>query len=621
MALSGACVTDRHQSSRKVDPRVVEINLVAARQAVDLTGSGLMANAYTLNGKVPGPELRLHVGDTAVVHFRNELPELTTVHWHGIELDNVNDGTSVTQDPVRPGESFDYRFKVTRPGVFWYHSHAMPSNPEFKGFYGAIVVTDDSDARLVEKQVLPDADQTWTLVLSDTTVCKKPGMNDTATFAADPSRPWAFTARLGPFPGLVAYPSPVDLCEAPRDRHGVFTDTGPLAEGEIPNIQPATSCSAGGNTFGMESRKSCRVNEGQLVLTNGVVAAARAGTPENPGALQGDRDVFAVEPGSGVRLRLVNAAVSRYFRLRLTDQSGKQQTIYRVGGQGGVLDRVIVEGGQIGQLDTKFERGEILLGVAERTDVVIRIPDTAKPGSVLTLWTLDYQHYGTAEYPYGYGGLPTVPVAHFRVAEGADTARYAIAEGDPLRLHPAVNDPVESIKTLTIDRHLLDPASFAAPAIGTPEEEILLTVVGLKHTIDGVFGTVLEQGAADYRDIPHLQSSRYAAVGDTLELTFYNGTQMHHPMHLHGFSFQPLRITDVNNNTVYQYDYNEFVDTVDVPSLYKLVMRVRLADRPIFATGLPGGAKGRWLLHCHIFPHAALGMMSELVVVDPATVQ
>ncbi len=589
-------------------PDVLEVRLTAQKNAVDLTGTGLIANAYTFNGTTPGPELRAKVGDTVIAHFTNDLPEPMTVHWHGIELDNANDGTAVTQDPVPTGGSFTYRFRVSRPGVFWYHPHAMPSNPEFKGLFGPLIVEDPAEAPLIAAGVLPGPANTRTLMLADTTVCRKRGENDTATFAPGADMPWVFSKDIGPFPGNAAYPTPKDLCETPRDREGKPLAGGPLAAGDIPNIQPPTNCGA---------KTPCRVNEGQLVLTNGRVATPRAGTPEAPGPLAANAGLLEVAAGEGVRLRLINAAVSRYFRLRATDQRGRQVPLYRVGGQGGLLDSVRLEGGTIGNmgLDTKFARGEILLANADRADVVLVA--AGQPGDVLTLWTLDYQHYGTTEYPFGYAPVPTVPVAHIRLAKRAAGSRpFRIAAGDALRVHAAVARPVENIRTLPISASLLDPAKFEKPLPGTANAEILFTVVGLRESIDGLHGLPLEGGVGDYRRIPHLKSSRYARIGDLLELTMRNGTQMHHPMHLHGFSFQPVRLEDSLGKTVYTYDYNEFVDTVDIPATHRLVFRVRLDDRGAVGGADSGGAAGRWLLHCHIFSHAGLGMISEIVVLE-----
>ena len=60
-------------------------------------GNGLIARAQTFNGTVPGPAFNLKLGDRVIVHFTNLLPEPSSIHWHGIELDNESDGTGITQ--------------------------------------------------------------------------------------------------------------------------------------------------------------------------------------------------------------------------------------------------------------------------------------------------------------------------------------------------------------------------------------------------------------------------------------------------------------------------------------------------------------------------------------------
>jgi FtsP/CotA-like multicopper oxidase with cupredoxin domain len=597
------------------DPDVFETHLVAMEAQVDL-GNGLLATAQTFNGTLPGPELRLKPGDRVIVHFTNLLPEPSSIHWHGIEGDNASDGTGLTQNPVLTGGTFTYKFIVPRPGIFFYHSHIMPTNPEFKGYYGSLVVEDPAEPTLRALNVLPTPANTMTLVVGDTTVCKAAGANDEATFPADPTLPWAGTdVGLGPFPGLTAAPSPKDLCETPRDHEGHVVGTDPLPAGAIPNIQPPQHCGAAGEL-------PCRTNEGQLVLTNGQVPAARAGSPSAPGALAANAEVIDVNAGEGVRLQLASATATRYLRLRLTDQQGQQVTLFRIGGQGGLLDRVRVEGGTLGTLDTDYAPGEILLAVAERQDVVFVVPE-GKPGDIVTLWTLDYPRVGMG--PGGspaFSGLPTVPVAHFRIVGAASqNERFTIAEGDPLRVHPAVNAPVENLKAAPIVDHLLDPGAFTVPLPGSPKETIQLSISPMgRPSIDAVNGAILDEGlpGGDFTTIPHLDSSRYAAVGALLQLTIANTSSAHHPWHPHGFSIQPVRFTDnaMPPNTVFAFDYNEFVDTVDIPPGHSLVYRVRLDDRPKGDFVTAGGAVGRWAFHCHIFFHAGLGMISELVVLE-----
>ncbi len=102
---------------------------------------GLSIHAWTYNGSVPGPTLRVRAGDVVEVSLHNQLPEGTTLHWHGLAVPNGEDGVAgVTQDPVPPGDSVTYRFLASNPGTFWYHSHQDSASQVDRGLYGALVV-------------------------------------------------------------------------------------------------------------------------------------------------------------------------------------------------------------------------------------------------------------------------------------------------------------------------------------------------------------------------------------------------------------------------------------------------------------------------------------------------
>jgi FtsP/CotA-like multicopper oxidase with cupredoxin domain len=102
---------------------------------------GLKVQAWTFNGTSPGPELRATVGDVLRVRLRNRLPVGTTLHWHGIDVPNGEDGVAgVTQDAVLPGASAVYSFRLDQPGTYWYHSHQDSAVQLDRGLYGALVV-------------------------------------------------------------------------------------------------------------------------------------------------------------------------------------------------------------------------------------------------------------------------------------------------------------------------------------------------------------------------------------------------------------------------------------------------------------------------------------------------
>jgi FtsP/CotA-like multicopper oxidase with cupredoxin domain len=570
------------------DPNVVETTITADEETVDI-GGGVMANVQAYNGAIPGPEFRLTVGQRVIVHFVNHLDsEGSAIHWHGIELANNFDGTPLTQNHVAPGGTYLYDFVVTRPGVFWYHPHHETStNQVFKGLYGSLIVTDPNESALVAAGTIPGVAATRSLVLSDITVCKAPGSNDAETY--DPALPWV---GGGPLPVQKA-PTPTTLCDTPIDAHGDPLPQ-PLQAGDVPNIQ----------------KKSGRVNEGQTVLTNGKNVGGRQGTPAAPGALDAGASTLSVQPGQGLRLRIVNTAATRFFRLRLTAGDGSLIPLVRIGGEGGLLDAAVEDGTAPGGFDYLYEQGEILLDPGDRADVVAAIPASAT--GVATLWTEDFPRTGGGDGQGGWMRIPTVPVAHLEVTGTTVSPAFTIAAGTPLR--SATGDPVEVLPAPT--GTLLDPASFSPPKIGLSSTTIHLTATadGVHAGIDNV--SAMHDSSIDYALQDHIGSARYAKLGDVLELAVENTTASHHPYHLHGFSMQPLSLSGCPGTVTGTSLPHEFVDNIDVPPGCTMTFRLRLEDRPLVDGVTPGGGMGRWMMHCHIFFHHHFGMASELVVTD-----
>ena len=102
---------------------------------------GTTVKAWTFNGTVPGPEIRVTEGDLVRVTLKNSLPAPTSIHWHGIDVPNNMDGVpGVTQDAVPPGGTFTYEFVATNPGTRWYHSHQDAEIQVPLGLFGAFIV-------------------------------------------------------------------------------------------------------------------------------------------------------------------------------------------------------------------------------------------------------------------------------------------------------------------------------------------------------------------------------------------------------------------------------------------------------------------------------------------------
>ncbi len=121
------------------------VEMVAAPTELTLLGEDKPKTAvWAYNGEVPGPVLRLRVGERLALRLRNELPQPSTLHWHGLRVPNAMDGVPhLTQTPVAPGGDFDYSFVVRNSGTFWYHPHFQTAEQLDRGLHGAVIVEDD----------------------------------------------------------------------------------------------------------------------------------------------------------------------------------------------------------------------------------------------------------------------------------------------------------------------------------------------------------------------------------------------------------------------------------------------------------------------------------------------
>ncbi len=116
--------------------------IVAAPSQVRLA-DGADTQVWAYNGHVPGPELRVRLGETVRVRFTNRLPQATTIHWHGVRVPNDMDGVPTAKRPaIEPGGSFVYEFTPKDAGTFWYHPHHRSSEQVERGLYGVLVVQD-----------------------------------------------------------------------------------------------------------------------------------------------------------------------------------------------------------------------------------------------------------------------------------------------------------------------------------------------------------------------------------------------------------------------------------------------------------------------------------------------
>jgi uncharacterized cupredoxin-like copper-binding protein len=123
------------------------------------TEPGVVKEAWVYNGMVPGPTIEAELGDRVRIVVHNELPEPTTIHFHGMTVPAEMDGVpAISQDAVLPGQSFTYQFTVRNTGTNMYHSHFNAQKQVPMGLLGALIVRDRQD---------PKVDVDYPMVLND----------------------------------------------------------------------------------------------------------------------------------------------------------------------------------------------------------------------------------------------------------------------------------------------------------------------------------------------------------------------------------------------------------------------------------------------------------------------
>ena len=121
-----------------VDGDTLDIEVSIVRRS--LNGQEIVMFGY--NRQYPGPLIRAPKDATLFVRVRNEIELATTIHWHGVRLDNAFDGVpGVTQEAIQRGESFVYEVHVPDAGMFWYHPHAREDVQQDLGLFGNLLVT------------------------------------------------------------------------------------------------------------------------------------------------------------------------------------------------------------------------------------------------------------------------------------------------------------------------------------------------------------------------------------------------------------------------------------------------------------------------------------------------
>lgn len=539
--------------------KTVKYELVVEQKPVNLSGKKTVDFALTVNGGIPAPTLEFTEGDDAEITVVNKVPsgEDVSIHWHGILLPTLEDGVPfVNTPPIYKGQSRTFKFPIRQNGTYWYHSHTMLQ--EQKGVFGSIVIHPKRETIKADKDVvvvLSDwSDENADQILRN---LKKDG--DYYQYKKDTIRSYFEAAKNG---------------KLMNQFKNEWTRMGGMDLSDV-----------GYDAF----------------LING----------------KRDSQLLMAHKGETVRVRIINAAASSYFKVSLA----------------GLPMKVIsADGIDIQPVMTN----EIFMGMAETYDVLFTLPEnknfelraTAQDGTgnastfigmgekVLAKDIPKPDLYATMEHDMGDMGSMS-GMDHSRMNMGGSDSSMQSMDHSGMAMPSTPDKKLEKDKadkksTMDHSKMKMDDmegmdhskmAGMEMPAAKSSDEEIVSSLTvdelkALKPTTLPKSKKVLELKLVLNGDMRryvwHINGKTIAEdrliminPGEIVRMTYQNDSMMHHPMHLHGHFFRVI-----NKNG----EYSPMKHTVDVPPMTSRTIEFYTDE------------VGQWMLHCHNLYHMDTGM-------------
>jgi FtsP/CotA-like multicopper oxidase with cupredoxin domain len=472
-ALPSWAQSNRTRPAQTLSGDHIKLSIGHAALRVD----GRQGHAVAINGTVPGPLIRLREGQDVTISVTNNLDEDTSIHWHGLLVPFHMDGVPGVSFPgIKPGETFDYRFKVRQAGTYWYHSHS--GLQELEGHYAPMVI----DPAGPEPAPY---DREHVVVLSDYSFI----------------HPHVLLQRLKQQPGFFN-----------RQKQ---TIAGLLAGRDQPLA---------------ERLEWARMRMDPTDIAD-VTGAAYTYLINGHGPQDNWTGLFA--PGERVRLRIVNAAAMTIFNVRIP---GLPMTVVQADGQD--VAPVVIDELQIANAETydvivtppadhaytlvaeaSDRSGLARATLAPRAGMTAAVPPL-RERPLLTMRDMGMDHAAGGHSHAGHGGDPASPV---KIGPGVQMVSPAPAD--------RVGDRGAGLERVA--HRVLTYADLVAlhpnPDPRTPSRSLDVHLTGnMERFIWGFDGLKFSQGAPPYP----------FRLGERVRVNLINDTMMAHPIHLHGHFFE-----------------------------------------------------------------------------------
>ena len=523
------------------------------------------------NGSIPGPTLKVRQGTQIAVHVTNDTDDETTVHWHGLRLENSYDGVpGETQAPIPPGGSFTYRLPFVDAGGFWFHPHVREDYQQEMGLYGTILVDP------AEPDYWPPAHREVVVTLDDVL------LEDGAI--APFSRTETNYAAMGRYGNVMLVAGETDLALTGRTGEVVRLWLTNTANSRVFRV------SLPGARMKLVGADNGRVEREEFV--DDVVLA-----PSERAAV----DVLFDRPGE---LTLEHRTPQRTYRLAAITVTGEhaQPSLRETFG---VLRTAPELTAERQQLDPWLAAApeKILAIVAEMDD-----PGAAVGGPVSYACPMHPDVISDQPGRCPKCGMKLMaasagsPAGHHTDHEGMSHGGMHDGDGGHEMAHEPAASPMTAMEDGAAHEHAAHPDGHGSGASDGIEWEDDMVEVNRQTTSVTMRWQLLDR--TDGRNEP--PADWRFVVGQRVKIRVVNEMDsdhpMHHPFHIHGAGRFLVLARDgvVEPNLMWK-------DTV-------LIRTGQTVDILLELTNI-----GIWMAHCHLAEHMQSGMMFSFIVADGAT--
>ncbi|MFV0170206.1 multicopper oxidase domain-containing protein [Empedobacter falsenii] len=451
--------------------------------------SGKERKAIAVNGQIPMPTLEFTECDTAVIRVHNQLKEDTSLHWHGLWLPNKEDGVPMlTQDGIKPGETFTYSFPIIQNGTHWYHSHS--GYQEQIGMYGSMVLKKHANDPTFRKGIddLPVVNvmlSEWTDLNPRNIQRMLHNANDWAGIKKGSTQSYAEAIREGHFGTKIINEWKRMLA---MDMSDVFYDKfliNGANESQLKQFKAGDKVRLRISNGGASSYFWLRYAGGKITVV------ANDGNDVEP--LDVDRLIIGVSETYDVVVTIPEEGISYEFQATSEDRTGSASLFLGDGKK---------------QLIEPLPKLKYFEGMKMMNDMMNMDGSMNDMGMKMSLQQMDMN---TVMYPEITG-------------ESNKKTRKKNKESD----HSAHGNSSSNIVTLNYGM-LKAPENTELPK-DAPVKEMRFELTGnMNRYVWSMDNKVL----SEVDKIP-------VKKGEILRITLYNNSMMRHPMHLHGFDFRVI---------------------------------------------------------------------------------